>query len=141
MEHIESVSDLHAAVTHAEAAWREYSRQREIACTQIADWQRYAAELDTKAQHAYRILIAAKAELNTAETHFNAPLSDLDAQAAQEEAEAIMTACYACGCAEDDHRFGEAYQRLVMEDNGARRDGPNPCLDCGACERDPQVED
>lgn len=44
-------------------------------------------------------------------------------------------ACFDCECSLDDHRFGEAYQRLVAEDNGARRDGPNPCLDCGGCGR------
>ena len=134
---IESVTDLYAAVTHAEAAWREYSRQREVALTQIADWQRYASELDVKAKHAYGLLLAAKTALKEHETYFNAPLCDADIAAASAEAEAMLVRCPDCGCLEDDHRFGEAYQRLVAEYNGARRDGPNPCGNCLECGRDP----
>lgn len=141
MEHIGSLDDLHTAVKHAESALVHLTADYVEADAQTTIWMNRANGLYRAVQAARAIRDQAREELRVAERYFTAPLSELDAEAAVEAASAVVTPCYACGCSVDDHRLGEAFERLVAEDNGARRDGPNPCLDCGACERDLRVED
>ena len=52
----------------------------------------------------------------------------------------IIVQCQACGCAEDDHAFGDAYRNFadqLANDGESRRDGPNVCLICCVCPREP----
>lgn len=90
MDGIGSLTDLHAAVKHAQAAVDSLTEQHVEADAQAQVWRTRTNELHTKVGFARELLRAALAEATFAEAYFARPLDGTDEAAAVATAEALL---------------------------------------------------